>query len=299
VLGLWLKRRFRIPWVAFFSDPWVDSPYTRYRLLFKKVNSWLERRTLLHADRVVFASPEMHDAYVRKYPFIKEKASALEHSYDPSSYPKASARNGRRLTFRYLGTLNRVRTPTAMLTAIGELIRKKAITTQDVLFELYGGADAVSRILLSQLTAKYGLEGIVVSKGSVPYRESLAVMQGADVLLVIDADIAESVFLPSKLIDYIGADRPVLGITPPDSATARVVRSMGGWVVSPHDHEAFADTLLSIIEHHRKGTLDRFEPPAEIKGRYAVDHHAAMAASILYAAIENFGRPDGPFPQKG
>ncbi|MEK6744861.1 MAG: glycosyltransferase [Nitrospirota bacterium] len=290
VLGLWLKRHFRIPWVAFFSDPWVDSPYTRYRLIFKTVNSWLERRTLVHADRIVFASQEMHDAYVRKYPFIRDKAATLEHSFDPVLYPTAPMRDNRRLIVRYLGTLNRVRTPTAMLTALGELIGKKAITGQDVLFELYGGADNLSRLLLSQLTTKYGLEGIVVRKGSVPYRDSLAVMEGADVLLVIDADIAGSVFLPSKLIDYIGAGRPVLGITPPDSATARVIRSAGGWVVSPRDHAAFAGTLLSIIDHHRKGTLDRFEPPAAVKERYSIDHHAAMATGILRTAIESTGR---------
>jgi glycosyltransferase involved in cell wall biosynthesis len=299
VLGIWLKRRLRIPWVAFFSDPWVDSPYTRYRLLFITINSWLERRTLIHADRIVFASHEMHDAYVRKYPFIREKATTMEHSYDPLSYPKALAHDGGRLTFRYLGTLNRVRTPTAMLTGIGELLGKKAITGQDVLFELYGSTDAVSRILLAQLTARYGLAGIVISKGSVPYRESLAVMQGADVLLVIDANVSRSVFLPSKLIDYIGAGKPVLGITPSDSATARVIRSAGGWVVSPNDHAEFAKTLLSIIEYHRKGTLARFDPPASVKDRYSIDHHAVMAAGILRAAIERSGHPDRPFPQKG
>jgi hypothetical protein len=43
----------------------------------------------------------------------------------------------------------------------------------------------------------------------VGYQESLKLMSEADALLVIDAPADQSVFLPSKLIDYIGAGRPI------------------------------------------------------------------------------------------
>jgi glycosyltransferase involved in cell wall biosynthesis len=134
---------------------------------------------------------------------------------------------------------------------------------------------------------------MVVRKGSVPYQESLSVMQGADVLVVIDADIPGSVFLPSKLIDYIGAGRPILGITPLDSATARVIKESGGWVVPPKDTEAFARTFLAILDHYRKGTLDRFRPSPQVQEKYAIRKHAGAVAGLIETTIEHARRADG------
>jgi hypothetical protein len=78
-------------------------------------------------------------------------------------------------------------------------------------------------------------------------------MRSADLLLNIEAPFAQSVFLPSKLVDYIGAERPVLGITPPGTAS-RVIRTLGGWVAGPDDPEAIAailETALPQIERDR------------------------------------------------
>ena len=48
--------------------------------------------------------------------------------------------------------------------------------------------------------------GLVTVRPRVPYDESLRLTRDADALLVVDAPSAEpSVFLPSKLVEYIGA----------------------------------------------------------------------------------------------
>jgi hypothetical protein len=91
----------------------------------------------------------------------------------------------------------------------------------------------------------------------VDYKTSLALMQSADLLLNIDAPSEISVFLPSKLVDYIGAGRPILGITPPGTAS-RVIRELGGWLADPSDPEAIASTLesaLPAIERKRRGAM--------------------------------------------
>ena len=89
-------------------------------------------------------------------------------------------------------------------------------------------------------------EGLVVSRPPVKYVESLRLMSEADGLLVIDSPAELSVFLPSKLIDYAGAARPVFGITPPGAA-ARLIRQLGGWVADPSDAGAVADTLKRFL----------------------------------------------------
>ena len=61
----------------------------------------------------------------------------------------------------------------------------------------------------------------------------------ANLLLVIDGSDDLSVFLPSKLIDYLGAGVPILGIAPP-GASADLLTRLRARVVDPRKPEAVA-----------------------------------------------------------
>ncbi len=72
-------------------------------------------------------------------------------------------------------------------------------------------------------------------------------MSGADLLLILDAPGRHSVFLPSKLVEYLGARRPILGITPPGAAS-RLIEALGGRWADPSDPAAVAATLRAGID---------------------------------------------------
>ena len=70
----------------------------------------------------------------------------------------------------------------------------------------------------------------------ISYIKSLEKMQQADILLIIDAAFEKSVFLPSKLIDYLGSKTPILGISP-DGTTKDLLKSIGYKCIHPNDTE--------------------------------------------------------------
>jgi len=76
-------------------------------------------------------------------------------------------------------------------------------------------------------------------------------MAESDLLLVIDGPDDLSVFLLSKLIEYIGAGIPIFGILPP-GASANLVERLGGIVADPRDIEAVAVALLRALELARR-----------------------------------------------
>lgn len=281
LLGMWLKKYFNIRWIAFFSDPWAGNPHFNYKGIIKKINSYLERKVFESADMFVFASPEMHSAYMVKYPSIADNSSFIEHSYDPNLYRDIKKEKENKLILRYIGTFYGKRTAAPMLSAIRNLLDRKLLNEGELLFEIIGGVSKGYRRQYFDLLEKYNLNSVVRLREPVPYLESLSLMQGSDVLVLIDAQIDNSVFLPSKLIDYIGSGRPIISITPKNSASARVTNKVGGWVAEPDNIPAIEKALYEIVLHYKDGTLKNFNPLEKAGKEFLIRNNINKFVSIL------------------
>lgn len=242
--GRWLKRRTGVRWIAHFSDPWVDNPL---RPLFgpeRWVNRRLETQVMQDADLLVFTSQQTIDLVLRgnRAPF-RQKARVLPHAFDPALYGDAPVARGGRIVVRYLGGFYGRRTPAPLIAALEILARTDAGLLEDVVVEFIGSMPAR---IAAAVRGSALPDGLVRILPRVDYRASLEAMSEADVLLIIDAPADESVFLPSKLIDYVGARRPLLGITPPGAA-ADLLERLGAPVVHPEDTGGAADALRALL----------------------------------------------------
>lgn len=288
LIGLELKRRLDVPWVAHFSDPWVDNPFRREDSLTRWLNLSLENRVLEVADRVIFTSEETLDLVMSKYDgSLRKKARVLAHSYDAEQFPTRENGTDGRLVIRYLGDLYPPRSPEPLFRAVAEMCKEPPFQDCNVRFEIIGKTyefnfDAMGLNALP--------EGVISLKPSVKYLDSLALMANSDGLLVIDAPADISVFLPSKLIDYVGAGRPILGITPPGTA-ADLIGRLGGWVADPTDVPAVAAALKTFIAflHERKATAVPWGD-AGVRRSFAAATVSQEFACILEELIEEQGK---------
>ena len=92
------------------------------------------------------------------------------------------------------------------------------------------------------------LENIVFS--TFQPREKLGEVQAiADISIVTIRPDAEQMSVPSKVLGYMAAARPVLAAAASSSETARFVRQSGaGIVVAPGDPTAIASTILDLLD---------------------------------------------------
>ena len=280
LIGLELKKLYRVPWAAHFSDPWVDNPFGRHDALTRRFNRRLERKVVAAADLLVFTSQETVEMMMAKYPpEWRAKARVLPHSFEPDAYPRAAGADGEAVTVRYTGEFYGGRTPKPLVETVRSLLETDPQLLKGVRFELVGpiSTDALAVSGLDTLP-----EGLVVTRPSVNYRESLSLVSAADGLLIIDAPAAKSVFLPSKLIDYVGAGRPILGLTPPGAAADLITR-LGGWVADPTDVEAMRRAMTAflsyLVEYRRGGRADWGEP--EIRRSFEAPAVAQMFEGML------------------
>lgn len=98
--------------------------------------------------------------------------------------------------------------------------------------QLYGNMSDKEKVYLLDNE----LLDIIQIKKPVDYRTSLAIMKESDWLIHIDANLSgvldENIFFAAKLADYIGAGKPIFGITMFDGAGADVIRDVNGLTVS-------------------------------------------------------------------
>lgn len=256
LIGVELKRLYRLPWIAHFSDPWVDNPFNKHDRLTRALNVSLERKVMTAADTLIFTSQETVELVMSKYPAeLKSKARVLPHAFDSSLFDAPPEQRNAKLQIRYLGDLYGRRTPQPLVDALRHMLALKHDALSDVSFELIG---PTYDLPLEKLKLETLPEGLVSLKSPVKYLESLSLMAAADGLLVIDAPAGKSVFLPSKLIDYVGAGRPILGLTPPGAASD-LIKRLGGWVADPMSAASVAETIGEFLSFLRQRRDERAE----------------------------------------
>lgn len=256
LVGLFLKRKTGLPWIAHFSDPWVDSPYfPDFGYLHRRIIQKLENLVVQHADAITFASEYIKEMFVKKYTkLIAKKSFVAPNCYDASIYPAYQEKKQRtaKFTLTYTGKFYGIRSPAPLLQALRIILETSPSLSQEMQVLIVGELDAEYRALISKLE----VEKIVSVVEMVPYHESLEYMSDADVLLLVDAPSeGPSVFLPSKLLDYIALNKPILGITPLEGTSADVIRAAGGIVVSPHDIKGIAAQIQTLYERYQNGDL--------------------------------------------
>jgi glycosyltransferase involved in cell wall biosynthesis len=283
LIGLALKRRFKFPWLAHFSDPWVDSPFRTDDRFTRALNTRLEQSVIEHADRLVFTSNETADLVMRKYPSSqRQKVRIVPHAYEPDLFSSVPSNHNGRLAIRYLGDLYLSRTPKPLFQALEILASKEPELLRRFCFEIVGD---VHELNVEQMGLSRLPEGLVVIRPRVNYAESLALMTSAAGLMVIDAPVQkhrESVFLPSKLIEYVGAARPIIGVTPPGTA-AYLISRLGGWVADPDSADEVADVVrqfLSFVWERRDDFVSGWGR-AEVREEFEAKAVAAKFQSVL------------------
>lgn len=238
-IGLELKRRLGLPWIAHFSDPWVDNPLVG--MTSEAARSALRRReaaVIETAARVIFTSQETVDLVMDNYPsHLRNRTVVLPHCFDDTLFaPRPPVERG---VIRCLGKFYGERQPDVLIEALRVIYRERPDILSGIRFEIIGNYSERSTIRP---------EGVpcLSFRPAVPYLQSLKLMAGAEALFLIDAPSEVSVFLPSKLIEYIGAGRPVFGITPAGTAED-LIRRYGGVTADPSDGPAVVEMIINIV----------------------------------------------------
>lgn len=284
LIGLALRRETGLPWVAHFSDPWTDSPYQQGGPWVRRRLAAMERDVIAEATRLVFVNSYTCDRVMAKYPETwRTRCHVIPQGSEPGLLPAPRERvHPGPLRIVYTGRFYAgVRTPDTFLEALASVARAKPLAGRvDVEF-VGAGMEQYER-----RATELGLAAIVRFTGRLSPQHARERAATADVLMTIDAPSAgPGLFLPSKLIDYLPLDRPILGLTPLEGPSADLIRELGYAPVDPADGPGIGAAIDGLLAAHEDGGLAVAAQHRKIARRYTITETTRAFAAVLDAAV--------------
>lgn len=306
LLGLHLKKRFGIPFIVDYQDPWVaraDNPLSPLNKAWwaNSVSRILEPLILRKVDHIVGVSQGTYETIRKPYPYLRdEDFTELPFGGEPRDFEhieKFSAGdsffNGdcNPIRFSYIGAISDKmhKNLRAFMAAVAKIKEARP--------ELYGrlslyfcGSTYAHTIRLEDMKAtiiarQAGVEDIVTEKaGRIKYFDALRAMRGSDVLLVFGLEGAH--YTASKIHACILARRPILGILHEKSLVVETVREMkAGCIITYSDDrpvEECIDSIAAEIERLAREN-DYNLPPVDgsIFERYGARHMTHALAKVF------------------
>lgn len=217
----------------------------------------LEHRLLLSSDEVIAISPAFVE-YVLKLG-VEPSSVHLLPNWAPLGavpLPDAGSRwasknglpDGPRIL--YSGTLGLKHNP--------DLLVDLAKSVREIPAHVVVITEGYGRQLLEQVKAAENIENLYLLDFQ-DYEELPSVFQSADLLLAVLNEDSSSFSVPSKILGYLAAGKPILGVIPAQNFAAEVLTlSEAGVVVSPaQTARACSEALRLLLDHDRRSILGR------------------------------------------
>jgi hypothetical protein len=279
-----IMKRFGLPWVAHFSDPWADNPYYT-RLSDKQMRNMRakESSVIQGASAFVFTSDATVNLVMSRYPKqLRSKAYVVPHGFDKSlvsGLRKEVSDTDTQMNIVHTGNLYGLRSPKMLIESLVEM-RKTGKNYQQIKITFVGRVK--NKTKWQTLVDGNQLQRQVQFHPTVSYNESLQMASGADVLLLIDAPSKEeSVFLPSKLVDYLAFDKPIMGLTPERGTSADLLRRLGCFVVSPDDIPGAVSLLGILLDSWQADELKVGSQFGQVASEYDIRNTTGQLDRIL------------------
>ena len=288
LIGLTLHRLTGLPWVADFRDSMTEANYPRDPWA-RQSYLWIERRVVKYAHHLVFTAPLTRQMYLQRYPNLNANSCVLiPNGYDEDDFAgiETSPRNGdtERGVIRlvHAGLIyTDDRDPTTFFRVIARLKKAAVITAQKLLIDLRASG---SETYYQKLLFVLDICDIVPLLPPLPHREAMKDCALADALLIFQAASCNHQ-IPAKTYEYLRLGKPILGLTPKESDTGRLLdEGKGATIVDLTDEETMFQVLpkfIAAVAAHSHPL-----PDPEYAHRYSRRFQTSQLAAVLAERLD-------------
>jgi len=225
LIALDLKRKFNLPWIADFRDPWTELDILKdYQILPSRMKKYraYEKEVLVSADLALTTSKVWAEDFKR---LGARKAECITNGFDETDFDmKVDPYN--EWVMSHFGLLNHLRNPEHLWTAIEELLSEREDFAEKFRLHLGGTID---KDLLQKLQQFPLLSRRLKVFPYLSHEEVIKEYLKSRVLLLLlfNSESGKG-NIPGKLFEYLASNKPILAFGPEEGDSSDIVTNSKG-----------------------------------------------------------------------
>lgn len=254
LIGLGLKKKFNIPWLADFRDPWTKIDFYHELSLEKwadRKHRRLEQEVLDRSNHVVVVGRQMQVDYQA---VTKTPVTVITNGYDPADIDLSKpVVMDKEFSIIHIGMLGKARSHPIFWRGLYQLRNENPELAKHLVVRIYGLTDPVVQEQIGHFEDKSWIEFLPY----LPHHEVIQVQRKSAVLLLSVNNVPSAKgIITGKIFEYLALGRPILCIGPTDGDAAAIVNKAGaGPVVNFDDLQGFKKAVLQLFDLYQEGNL--------------------------------------------
>jgi len=254
LIGLNLKEKFNVNWIADFRDPWTNIVYHKKLKLSRKSikkHKKLEKKVLQTADKIIVTSPSIKTEFLQ---ITTKPIQVITNGYDVETIEKQTP--DKKFSIAHIGSFLSERNPMILWKVIKEIIYENAEFKNDFEIKIAG---IVSKEILDAIE-KFELGSYVKNLGYLSHKDSVIEQRKSQILLLIESDSEETkIILPGKLYEYMASHRPILAIANKNSDIKKLIKDTNTGVFCDYsEEEKLKQTIINWYKTYKENNLKTY-----------------------------------------
>ena len=232
MIGYLLKKKYKIPLVVEYRDPWSFNPYydNGRRGIIEHIDLLIERKILKNADIIITVSTALSSFLKTNFPFLRNKPIiSISNGLNLQNISNYDEKDPQKIIFTFTGTLYEKRNIIPLLKIISELKKDNILSGSKFKIKIYGKQYGIN---LEKAIKELDIEDLVYLGGLVPRDEALKEIIKSDLAI----HVGENLDYPTiafKVWDYLSCRRKILYLGREDSFTANFFKKNSFAVIIP------------------------------------------------------------------
>ena len=273
VIAYQLSKKFNIPWLMDWQDPWTEVDYYKMFPIGKRADrkhKALEQACLKQCSAMTIVSPTWKKDVEN---LGAKNVDVIYWGYDKEDFKGLTKNITDKFIISHVGLLGEDRVSESLFSAISDLCIREDGFREKVKLVFIG--TVTNRI--NELILKYQLESICEIQSQIPRKEALQLILDSDINLLL-LNIAENAKgrVPGKLFEYIYANNSILNLGPLDCDVDTILRELE--IGTTCAYEDKAGIINFITKEFNKTQEETYKRDLY---KYSIQYYTKRIAEIL------------------
>ncbi len=256
LLGLFIKKKYNLPWIVDVRDPWVENNVynVTYRFTYViSLNKWLEKKVLANCNTITTVGNLTKNLLSTK--INSDKIHVIYNGFDCRDFKNFQKNKINYFRLGYYGLMNDQRIPYSFINALSQRLNTDKEFAHYFKWKIYGN---ISPRAIHTLKLRIPPENLII-KENISHDKLIVELAKEQLLLLLVSNMrGAETEIPGKIFEYLHTGWPILGIGPLKGEARLIIdENKAGKLFEYNESKDHIQWLVVLFNKWKKGNLEQ------------------------------------------